>query len=122
MFHLSSGDDLSPARPHLAQTHCDGTQATDGAAAAAMPWYKGGGAGWLVIAALVVAWDLAAPETLSAAFRRARSGPIGSAVVIAAWACLTAHLFQALPDRADPFHALLNIAKVGQARTRERGT
>lgn len=36
----------------------------------ARPWFKGGGAGWIVIGALVVSWDLIAPETLSAAFRR----------------------------------------------------
>lgn len=78
--------------------------------AAARPWFKGGGAGWLVIGALVVGWDLIAPETLSAAFRRARSGRVGSTVVVMAWACLTGHLFQVIPDRADPFVALFITA------------
>lgn len=74
--------------------------------AAASPWFKGGGAGWLALGVLVVAWDLIAPETLSEAFRRARSGRIGSAVVVVVWASLTGHLFHVIPDRADPFVAL----------------
>ena len=74
--------------------------------AAASPWFKGGGAGWLAIGVLVVTWDLIAPETLSQAFRRARSGRIGSAVVVVVWASLTGHLFHVIPDRADPFVAL----------------
>lgn len=73
---------------------------------AASPWFKGGGAGWLAIGVLVVTWDLIAPETLSEAFRRARSGRIGSAVVVVVWASLTGHLFHVIPDRADPFVAL----------------
>ena len=73
---------------------------------AARPWFKGGGAGWLVIAALVVVWDVTAPETLSAAFSRARSGPIGSTVVVMGWAFVTGHLFHVIPERADPIAAL----------------
>jgi hypothetical protein len=106
MFHSSSGDDPVPARTHL-----EGRQATDETAVATTPWYTRGGAGWLAIGALVVAWDLTAPETLSEAFRRARSGPISSMVVVVTWACLTGHLFQVIPHQADPFHALLIIAR-----------
>jgi hypothetical protein len=80
-------------------------------AVAATPWYKRGGAGWLVIGALVVAWDLTAPETLSAAFRRATSGPIGSTVVVVTWACLTGHLFRVIPDQADPFTLLITARR-----------
>lgn len=81
-------------------------RAADQPVVSARPWFKGGGAGWIVIGALVVSWDLVAPETLSAAFRRARSSPVGSTAVVVAWACLTGHLFQVIPDRADPFAAL----------------
>jgi hypothetical protein len=69
----------------------------------AKPWLQGGGAGWLVIGVLVLAWDVAAPETLSAAFQRARSGPVSGTAVAVAWALLTGHLFDVLPKRADPF-------------------
>jgi hypothetical protein len=72
------------------------------AASTVKPWLQGG-AGWLVIGVLVLAWDVAAPETLSAAFQRARSNPVSGAVVAVAWALLTGHLFDVLPERADPF-------------------
>lgn len=83
-----------------------GRRAADQPKMATRPWFKGGGAGWLAIGALVITWDLVAPETLSAAFHRARSDPIGSAVVAVVWAGLTGHLFHVIPDRADPFVAL----------------
>lgn len=73
------------------------------------PWFKGGGAGWLVVGTVVVAWDLAAPETLSAAFGRARSSPVGCAVLAVAWGALTGHLFRILPGRADPFNAPVDL-------------
>jgi hypothetical protein len=69
---------------------------------AVKPWLQGG-AGWLVIGVLVLAWDVAAPETLTAAFQRARSGPVSGTAVAVAWALLTGHLFDVLPKRADPF-------------------
>jgi hypothetical protein len=79
------------------------TEDVDGPApGAAKPWLQGG-AGWLVIGALVLAWDVAAPETLTAAFQRARSGPVSGTAVAVAWALLTGHLFDVLPRRADPF-------------------
>lgn len=90
----------------LNRPHREDRRAADQLGMAARPWFAGGGAGWLVIAALVVAWDITAPETLSAAFRRARSGPIGSTVVVVGWAYLTGHLFHVIPERADPFGAL----------------
>jgi hypothetical protein len=88
-----------------------GWNAADEAAALASPWFKGGGAGWLVVGTLVVAWDLTAPETLSAAFSRARSDPVGSAVIVVVWAFLTGHLFEIIPGRADPFRGLMTIAR-----------
>ena len=75
------------------------------------PWFKGGGGGWLVIGTLALAWDVAAPETLSAAFQRARCSPVGYAAVVVAWAFLTAHLFQLLPERADPFRGPVDAAR-----------
>jgi hypothetical protein len=86
-------------------------RAADQLAMAATPWFKGGGAGWLVIAGLVVVWDAIAPETLSAAFRRARSGPIGSTAVVVGWACVTGHLFHVIPERADPIVALTTTGR-----------
>lgn len=90
----------------LSRPHRGDRRAADQLMMATRPWFKGGGAGWLAIGALVVTWDLVAPETLSAAFHRARSGPIGSAVVVVVWAGLTGHLFHVIPDRADPFVGL----------------
>ena len=83
---------------------------------AVKPWLQGGGAGWLVIGVLVVAWDVVAPETLTAAFQRARSGPVGGTAVAVAWALLTGHLFDVLPKRADPFR--LSIESVRNALQR----
>lgn len=54
--------------------------------------------GWLLVAVVVVVWDLTAPETLSSAFLRRRTHP----AVILAWAGLTAHLFGVLPRQYDP--------------------
>ena len=82
---------------------------------AVKPWLQGG-AGWLVIGVLVVAWDVAAPETLTAAFQRARSGPVSGTAVALAWALLTGHLFDVLPKRADPFR--LSIDSVRNALQR----
>jgi hypothetical protein len=75
------------------------------------PWLLGGGAGWLVIGVLVLAWDVAAPETLTAAFQRARSGPVSGAAVAVAWALLTVHLFDVLPERADPFRLSIDTVR-----------
>lgn len=90
----------------LSRPHREDRRAAVQPMMATSPWFKGGGAGWLAIGALVITWDLVAPETLSAAFHRARSGPIGSAVIVVVWAGLTGHLFHVIPDRADPFVAL----------------
>lgn len=90
----------------LNRPHREARRAAGQPVLVASPWFKGGGAGWLALGVLVVTWDLIAPETLSEAFRRARSGPIGSAIVVVVWASLTGHLFHVIPDRADPFVAL----------------
>lgn len=82
------------------------------------PWFKGGGAGWIVVGTVVLAWDVAAPETLSAAFQRARSSPVGCAVLAVGWGALTGHLFQILPGRADPFNAPVDLARLPLRRAR----
>jgi hypothetical protein len=85
------------------------------------PWFKGGGGGWFVIGTLALAWDLAAPETLSAAFQRARGNRASGAVVVVAWALLTAHLFQLLPERADPFRGPVDAARKALQRGSSEG-
>jgi len=82
------------------------------------PWLKGGGAGWLVVGTVALAWDLAAPETLSAAFQRGRSSPVGCAVLAVAWGALTGHLFKILPGRADPFNAPVDLGRLPLRRAR----
>ncbi len=81
---------------------------------------KKGSVAWIALAAGVVTWDLLADETLTAAFRRACSHPAGRAAVIAGWAVLTAHLFAALPQRADPFYVVYTA--VERMRRRELAT
>lgn len=84
-------------------------------ALAVIPWYGRGAAGWAVLAAGIVAWDLLAPETLSASFRKAHDHPASAAAVTVAWALLTAHLWNVLPQAADPLHV------IHAARDRRRG-
>ena len=57
--------------------------------------------GWVALAAGVLAWDLLAHETLTAAFRRAHGHPASLVAVGVAWGLLTGHLFGVLGD-ADP--------------------
>lgn len=66
-----------------------------------------GALGWVLVTAVVVTWDLTAPETMSATFLRRRRHP----GVILAWAGLTAHLFGLVPRRYDPLSRLRRIAK-----------
>lgn len=73
----------------------------------AQPWFRSGTVGWILLGAGVLAWDLTAPETLSEAFRRAHQHPASKVVVIAAWGTLTLHLFNKIPERADPLHMIL---------------
>lgn len=67
-----------------------------------MPIHKRGSSAWLALVAGVLAWDALAPETMSAAFRSARSTPARRIMVDMAWVTLTAHLYDVLPERADP--------------------
>lgn len=78
------------------------------------PFHKSGGAGWVITAAVIIAWDAAAPETMSQAFSRACSTPAGKAVVITGWAIITAHLLSLLPERVDPLLMLVKATKVAR--------
>lgn len=67
------------------------------------PESRAGTAAWMGVATGVLAWDLFAPETMTDAFRRARSTPEGRLITTASWLLLTGHLFGVLPTWADPF-------------------
>jgi hypothetical protein len=61
--------------------------------------------------ALILAWDLVAPETLSAAFARApRWVAVGSTAVVCA------HLFDLLPEQVDPLHQLGHVRNIRKHR------
>lgn len=61
--------------------------------AVAGSWRIDGRAGWALLVALVVAWDIFAPETLSFAFARGLTHRRWRWVVTAAWVATTLHLF-----------------------------
>jgi hypothetical protein len=63
-----------------------------------------GNIGWAVVGATVLAWDVAAPETLSAAFGRGLDNPRTRPLVIGGLAITGAHLMRVIPERYDPFH------------------
>ncbi len=77
-----------------------------------------GSLAWGALAALVLAWDLLAPDgqTMSEAFRRSCARPRARNAVRAAWVLLTAHLFGLLPRCLDPLHAV----HVARDRARRR--
>lgn len=66
--------------------------------------------GWIGLATYVALYDVAAVltsnETLSSGFARALRHPLKRASIIAAWAVLTAHLFDLIPERLDPISGL----------------
>lgn len=68
--------------------------------------WRNGSTGWAILAAGVLAWNAShaheEAEMLSQAFARGMQHPTGRFVVGAAWAILTLHLFDRLPDRYDP--------------------
>lgn len=67
-------------------------------------WYEHGAVGWGLALGTVLAWDLLAAEdeTLSEAFRRVKTHPITLLVL----GMTVAHLFDVLPKRTDPLHAI----------------
>jgi hypothetical protein len=71
--------------------------------------FRRGGLGWALVAIGILIWDLTAPEDqqLTDAWRRAnRRGPVSAALVGAAWAVTTAHLYGLIPARFDPLHMI----------------
>ena len=80
----------------------------DSGALAVTPWYGRATTGWAALAIGVAAWDLLAPETLSAGFRKAHEHPASAVAVAGVWALLTAHLWNVLPQRVDPLYVILH--------------
>jgi hypothetical protein len=79
-----------------------------------IPWFRKGKYGWLLVVLIILVWDLAAAEeqTLSESFRRGwRHNPVAMVAIAAAWGMLTAHLYEALPQKADPLH-LIYVVRV----------
>lgn len=74
------------------------------------PESKAGTWGWIGLAAYVVAWDLAAPESLTHAFERGRTHEIGKVAVLGATAVTVAHLIgNIIPREYDPFYLALEL-------------
>lgn len=69
-----------------------------------------GAAGWVSVAAVVVAAELIDTRTMSEAFRAASRHPVAGPVVLVTWAVLTGHLFGTIPPRYDPIHLAANRA------------
>ena len=85
--------------------------AAEGSSDVKLRFHQSGGAGWVLLALVVVGWDIAAPETMSAAFRRATATPGRRIAVAAAVAVVVAHLFDVLPEGADPLQVLVTGAR-----------
>lgn len=61
--------------------------------------------GWIGLGAVIVAWELRGPELLSEAVDRALArGGAPRALTVAAVVLTGAHLLNALPNWADPWH------------------
>jgi len=74
-----------------------------------IPWFRTGKAGWIALAAFIIAWDMLAEDeqTLSESFRRGwHRHPATMGAVALAWGVVTAHLWNLLPPRADPLHVI----------------
>lgn len=79
------------------------------------PDSRGGGYGWVAVGALVTAYDVFAPETLSNSFRRGTESESAAvrAGVYGLGALTVAHLLDVIPERFDPidnFAAVLGKA------------
>lgn len=71
--------------------------------------WRSGSTGWVALAAGVIAWNITHAHDeaeMSQAFARGAHHPTGRFVVGAAWAILTLHLFNRIPDRYDPLTRL----------------
>jgi len=68
-----------------------------------------GTVGWGLLVAGVVAWDVLAPQTLSAAYDRYLEHPVKRVLAIGAVAITGAHLLNILPPRYDVVHHLADF-------------
>lgn len=75
-----------------------------------MKQFSNGRNGWAMLIVGVAIWDILVEDTLSEAFGRGANGK-GAPALIVTWAVLTAHLFDVLPSRYDPFNIFLRTAK-----------
>lgn len=65
--------------------------------------------GWIGLAAYVIAWDLLAPETLSAAADRALEHNYMKYVAWGLGGIVTGHVLNVIPDKVDPIQKLANF-------------
>ena len=65
--------------------------------------------GWAAIAGFVVAWDLTQQESLTHAFERARTHPVGRVAALGGLAITSAHLLNMIPRQYDPFYRVLEL-------------
>lgn len=63
-----------------------------------------GAAGWVSVAAVVIAAELLDEKTMSEAFTAASKHPVSGPVILTAWIVLTGHLFGAIPRDYDPIY------------------
>ena len=66
--------------------------------------------GWLLVAAVIAAWDRHC-DTLSGGFHRALLDRRKRPIVVAAWLVTSAHLFKRLPKKVDPFYYIGTVAR-----------
>lgn len=86
-----------------------------------LPWFRRVSAAWVLLAVMVLGWDLTAADdqTLSEAFRRCKDHPQARPVVAVPSVCLTARLSGLLPRRAGSLHAVYVIRWKGVVRSHE---
>ena len=68
-----------------------------------------GSIGWGLIGLGVLAWDFTMDESLTHAFERARTHPVGRYIALGGLAVTAAHLLDQIPHQYDPFYAILNL-------------
>jgi hypothetical protein len=67
-----------------------------------------GTVGWGLLAAGVAVWDLTAPESLTAAFKRGTANEKSRPYVVGALGVTALHLMGAIPRAIDPFYMVLD--------------
>lgn len=79
---------------------------------------RSGTLGWAALAAGVAAWDLLAPETLTAAFKRGTENVHTRPFVVGALGVTALHLLGVLPRQIDPFYLTIDHTPLGQIMDR----